>query len=632
MPPRKTTAPAPTPTTSSFSVRKERMTNPPPVIPAKSSTHSQTPSRIPTPRLNLDAVPPLPSPHPEEPHAPLPAEWTSIDPAAWGAASSLENAPRPTDSDGDAPMGDVPIASLIANAVAAMNTSTAHEATTSKPVSRRRTPPSPVFIAEPVVTKDHATGNTGATHSTVTDVFGAVETPKANKSGTTAPIASTSKDAAAKAVQLPPDTTFITPFVPPEHDPFAFMDDKTPQKKQKKAATPSSIIDVDASDVDITGGDDAKAKADAAIAEAKAILETARTTLFPSFRKDLRDYGMVRLIRNESFRAHFSAPPAIRLGEAIRKDRRDVILFLADMIRKGCRYFFATVMDTPHPTTTHAEHFSKGLQLLKRANLVNINPDDFVPHAFPTRSMGNPNALLVDALNWGNVVAVDITNAHDNLAAVLRTVVKVFAPYIDWERDDNKDKWPRYLALAPLPDPPLWVSKPGRPSIAHVPFRQPGEPRNWRVVFAYNHSRISQLEIPNIAGQWGRGTIAMDVAKFCSKCCSWAHNSNQCGWWEVPGIQDRVKRPDNLQELDFQIVEAVDPVTYNPLLREREVKDLPSRHTTPGSEPPPDNLPKPKGNRGRAPATRGKGKAKANPPATGRMVSKDHLPPQHRAK
>ncbi|KAG8899213.1 hypothetical protein FRB99_006856, partial [Tulasnella sp. 403] len=129
-------------------------------------------------------------------------------------------------------------------------------------------------MAEPTITKDHATGtNTGTTpHKPATDMFGAVETPKANRGGTTAPEASSSKDAAAKAVQLPPNTTVLLPFVPPEHDPFAFMDENTSKKKQR-AATPSSIIDVDTSDVDITGGDDAKAKADAAIAEAKAILE-----------------------------------------------------------------------------------------------------------------------------------------------------------------------------------------------------------------------------------------------------------------------------------------------------------------------------------------------------------------------
>ncbi|KAG8896792.1 hypothetical protein FRB99_008650 [Tulasnella sp. 403] len=302
MPPRsKQTAPAPAPTpfNSSFTIRRERMTNPPPIIPAKSMTHSQTPSCIPTPRLATDSIQPPHTPLPEKTSAA--AEWSHVDPAAWGAASNLEETPRPTDADGDAPMGDVPTASLIASALAAINTNTTappERTATSKPASRWRTPPSPVFIGStkrsrtnsrmrkspPAPPQETTTTITGVvTNPTAPDVFGPVATPKANKSGATAPIASTSKDAAAKAVQLPPDTTILTPFVPPEHDPFAFMDDKTPQKKQKKVATPSSVIDIDTSNVDITGGDDAKAKADAAIAEAKAILETARTTLFPSF-------------------------------------------------------------------------------------------------------------------------------------------------------------------------------------------------------------------------------------------------------------------------------------------------------------------------------------------------------------
>ncbi|KAG8896890.1 hypothetical protein FRB99_008586 [Tulasnella sp. 403] len=341
MPPRKTTAPNPTPTSSSFTVQRERMTVPPAVIPAKSTTHSQTPSRIPTPRLHVDSVHPQPPPEdtPSSP-APIPAaaEWSSTNPAAWGAASTLEETPRPTDADGDAPMGDVPVASLIANALAALNTTTIPAETTlaSNPPSRRRSPPSPVFKgsakrsrtnsrsrksppAPPKEMTAYATGvvTSSTADPTRSDVFGTVETPRVMRSNAAPPVASGSKDTATKAVQLPPDTTLITPFVPPEHDPFAFMDDKTPQKKKQKAATPSSIIDIDASDINIAGSDDAKAKADAAIAEAKAILETAHTTLFPSFRKDLRDYGMVCIIRNESFRAHFSAPPAIRLGEAV---------------------------------------------------------------------------------------------------------------------------------------------------------------------------------------------------------------------------------------------------------------------------------------------------------------------------
>ncbi|KAG8902287.1 hypothetical protein FRB99_004676, partial [Tulasnella sp. 403] len=237
--------------------------------------------------------------------------------AAWDAASAIIDTPQSMDDDSNANIGNIPISTLITGTIQAIMTAPAASQPpnpTSKPPLCKRTPPSPVFIglvkwsqanswahstsrkSPPVEPKETTVSIAGTVTQpkppTTSDVFGMVEMPRANR-GPPPAQASSSTNTATKAITLPPDVEIVPAlFIPPEYDSFAFMDDKMPQKKKLQADSTHSIIDVNADEVDITGSDDAKAKADKALADAKALIEAAQTTLFPSFRKDFRDYRM----------------------------------------------------------------------------------------------------------------------------------------------------------------------------------------------------------------------------------------------------------------------------------------------------------------------------------------------------
>ncbi|KAG8897813.1 hypothetical protein FRB99_007909 [Tulasnella sp. 403] len=442
--------------------------------------------------------------------------------------------------------------------------------------------------------------------------------PKPNVSFEETPRAQRTLPTELPPFDIDPDETATSnskEFAPPTFDPFEYFGMETPKKPAKKS---KMRIESDADSDIVILDNTAVATADARQAT-KRLLDDLTATFAPDFVMKASDIGTVRILDNSRYRGHFSAPPAKRYLPT--KNHDDGADLLTGIINAGHTWIYVSVYEQPNPTEDDATHLAKALETLEKTNLTDVIAENYIPNALKKGGKG-PNTLILacktkeaeeailhltglsynlkeDAQQWGNVVQITIGNAKDDMTDILRTVAQKLHPFIEWDKNDKSDRWPTYLAIAPIPDAPVHQGGlQGRAQTTWVPFRQPGEPHNWHVTFTYDRTQINKLQIPEIAGQWAWGSVTMALTDFCQACCSWGHTTAQCGWWEVPGVQVRAKRPQNSNELEWTVVEALHPQTGQPLKREQ--KKQPSREPT--LTP---SLPEP--------PTKGKGKGRGRP-------------------
>ncbi|KAG8898979.1 hypothetical protein FRB99_007015, partial [Tulasnella sp. 403] len=335
------------------------------------------------------------------------------------------------------------------------------------------------------------------------------------------------------------------------------------------------------------------------------------------------DFGNIRFIPNESFLGHLSAPPRKRLVPLLTLEEGQELM--VDIYKKDMPWVYATVYHHPHPDDDDAAHLQKGLEAIEKASLAGINAAEYEVRAIKKAAKVYCNTLLIVCKNneaearllkipgfafklgstsrtfflqgresWGNVIVIDVYNAHDNFDDFLRYFISRFHLSMKWDTYTDSQRWPTHLAIAPLPD-----------TVSSSPWTITPEarPGNWRVAFAPKPEAALTFQIPEIAGITIKGMITMSLPEFCQTCGSHAHSNNQCPWWEVPGVALRPKRPATFQQLNWVIVRAIHPISGKLMERTaREVRPVPkSREGTPA-------LPKPQFAKGRG-WPKGKGKA-----------------------
>ncbi|KAG8904007.1 hypothetical protein FRB99_002387 [Tulasnella sp. 403] len=348
---------------------------------------------------------------------------------------------------------------------------------------------------------------------------------------------------------------YAGPINTPLPDPLAFFGQ--PTKKPKKSESNA--------DSDIEFMDDAQAKADEAKKALDQLMEDMLRELGPEYIRKDEGLGNVRLLDNRKYEGHHCTPPRITLRQF--QGQQDGKELLAKVQEDGHSWAYMYMRHHATPTPEDATLFQKGLEALEKTKVFPIRAADYTAHALP-RSSKPCNVLLVACRNadaeeqlhrlgrfsfdlkedhatffihhrhtWGNMICVDITNAMPNINDVLAIAMHHFKSYIRWDYWSETEAHPHYLALTRLDSAdPTGRMLPSNWSISH-----PDDPVSWRLVFAPRNDRVMSLQIPEVAGQWAKGTINMALPQFCQSCASYSHSPTNCAWWAVPGVLARVK-------------------------------------------------------------------------------------------
>ncbi|KAG8896322.1 hypothetical protein FRB99_008947, partial [Tulasnella sp. 403] len=362
----------------------------------------------------------------------------------------------------------------------------------------RLTPPPKTSTAEAVLSPVNAEAVQGESSNTPQVTF--EETPKASR-------------------------VYAGPTETPLPDPLAFFG--RPTKKPKKSESNP--------DSDIEFLDDTQAQADAAKRALDQLMEDMLKELGPEQPKF--------------------------------QGRQDGKELLAKVQETSNSWAYVYMRHHTTPTPEDAILFQKGLEALEKTKVFPLRAGDYTTHTLP-RSSKPCNTLLVACRNadveeqlhqlggfsfdlkedhatffihhrrtWGNVVCIDITNAMPNINDVLALAMHHFKSYIRWDYWSETEAHPHYLALTQLDSAdPMGHMIPSNWVVA-----RDSDPVSWRLVFAPCNDRVMSLQIPEVAGQWEKGTINMALPQFCQSCTSHLHSPTNCAWWAIPGVLARPK-------------------------------------------------------------------------------------------